>query len=162
MVNSWGYVEGSRWTRSGLDLNRQFWSGSTETEVQVLERQLRQLNFDGIIALHSDDTSEGLYGFVKGHELTRHVLEPALVEAGQILPRNFDRSIDNFEANNGIIEQGYDGVLTAPPEQKPRPFEIVFETPHHAALYKQVEAHIVAVQTILDRFKVMISEAQNI
>lgn len=162
VVNSWGYVEGSRWTRSGLDLNRQFWSGSTETEVQVLERQLRKLNFDGIIALHSDDTSEGLYGFVKGHELTRHVLEPALVEAGQILPRNFDRSIDNFEANNGIIEQGYDGVLTAPPEQKPRPFEIVFETPHHAALGKQVEAHIVAVQTILDRFKVMISEAQNI
>ena len=87
---------------------------------------------------------------------------PALEEAGRILPRNFDKSIDNFEANNGIIEKGYDGILTAPPEQKPRPFEIVFETPHHAALDKQVEAHVVAVQTILDRFKVMISEAQDI
>jgi protein MpaA len=160
--NAWGYVEGSRWMRSGRDLNRQFWKGSEEVEVAILESQLRKLKFDGLIALHSDDTSEGLYGFVTGHELTRHVLEPALVAAGRILPRNFDKSIDNFEANNGIIEKGYEGVLSAPPEQKPRPFEIVFETPHHAALDKQVEAHIVAMQTILDRFKVMISEAQNI
>ena len=162
VVNPWAYVEGSRWTRSGLDLNRQFWKGSREIEVQILERQLRKLNFNGIIALHSDDTSEGLYGFVKGHELTRHVLEPALEEAGRLLPRNFDKSIDNFEANDGIIEQGYDGILSAPPEQKPRPFEIVFETPHHAPLDKQIEAHMVAVQAILDRFKVMISEAQGI
>ena len=162
VCNPWAYVEGSRWTRSGLDLNRLFWTGSSEPEVEILERQLRNLDFNGIIALHSDDTSEGLYGFVKGHELTRHVLEPALGAAGQILRRNFDKSIDNFEANNGIIEQGYDGILSAPPEQKPRPFEIVFETPHHAAFDTQVEAHIVAVQTILDRFKVMISEAQDI
>lgn len=162
VTNPWAFVEGSRWTRTGLDLNRQFWIGSKDTEVQLLERQLRKLKFDGIIALHSDDTSEGVYGFVKGHELTRHVLEPALVEAGRILPRNFDKSIDNFEANNGIIEQGYDGIISAPPEQKPRPFEIVFETPHHAPLDKQIEAHIVVVQTILDRFKVLISEGQNI
>ncbi|HEY5741060.1 MAG TPA: succinylglutamate desuccinylase/aspartoacylase family protein [Terrimicrobiaceae bacterium] len=162
VCNPWAYRERSRWTRSGEDLNRQFWKDSPEVEVQVLERQLRNLNFNGIISLHSDDTSEGVYGFVKGHELTRHVLEPALEAAGHILPRNFDKSIDNFEANDGIIEQGYDGILSAPPEQKPRPFEVVFETPHHAAFDKQVEAHIVAVQTILDRFKVMISEAQDI
>ena len=94
--------------------------------------------------------------------MTRHVLEPALEAAGRILSRNFDKSIDNFEANNGIIEQGYDGILSAHPEQKPRPFEIVFETPHYAGFDRQVVAHIVAVQTILDRFKVMISQAQDI
>lgn len=162
VCNPDGFIESSRWSRSGLDINREFWTGSAEVEVQLLERQLRMLNFNGLIALHSDDTSEGLYGFVKGHELTRHVLEPALAEAGRILPRNFDKSIDNFEANNGIIEQGYEGILTAPPEQKPKPFEIVFETPHHAPLDQQIEAHVVAVQTILDRFKVLISEGQNI
>jgi protein MpaA len=162
VCNPWAYIEGSRWTRSGLDLNRLFWTDSSEPEIEILERQLRHLEFDGIIALHSDDTSEGVYGFVKGHELTRHVLEPALEAAGPLLRRNFDKSIDNFEANNGIIEQGYDGILSAPPEQKPRPFEIVFETPHQADFHSQVEAHIVAVQTILDRFKVMISEAQGI
>ena len=162
VVNLWGYEEDSRWARSGRDLNREFWRGSQEFEVATLERQLRKLRFDGLIALHSDDTSEGLYGFVDGHELTRHVLEPALEEAGKILPRNFDRSIDNFAANRGIIERGYEGILSAPPEQKPKPFQIVFETPHHTPLERQVEAHIAAVQTILDRFRVVISEAQNI
>ena len=89
VCNPWAYVEGSRWTRSGLDLNRLFWTGSSEPEVEILERQLRNLDFNGIIALHSDDTSEGLYGFVKGHELTRHVLEPALEAAGQHPPTQF-------------------------------------------------------------------------
>ncbi len=162
VCNPEGFTDGTRWTRSGLDLNREFWKGSEEILVQVLERQLRMLNFNGIIALHTDDTSEGLYGFVKGHELTRHVLEPALESAGRILPRNFDKSIDNFEANNGIIESGYEGILTAPPEQKFKPFEVVFETPQHAPLDRQVQAHVTAVQVILDRFKVLISEGQNI
>ena len=162
VCNLHGYREDSRWSASGRDLNREFWTGSEEVEVKLLEEQLQKLRFDGLIALHTDDTSEGLYGFVKGHELTRYVLEPALEEAGKILPRNFDKSIDNFEANNGIIEQGYEGILAAPPAQKPKPFQIVFETPHRAPMDLQVEAHIVAVQTILDRFKVLISEAQNI
>jgi len=162
VCNVEGYAENSRWTRSGLDLNREFWKGSAEIAVQILERQLQKLSFNGIIALHSDDTSGGLYGFVKGHELTRHVLEPALEAASRFLPRNFDKSIDNFEANNGIIERGYEGILTAPAEQHPKPFEVVFETPHHAPQESQIEAHVVAVQTILDRFKVLISEGQNI
>lgn len=162
VCNPGGFIDGTRWSRNGMDLNREFWKGSAEIEVKTLEGQLSRLKFDGIIALHCDDTSEGLYGFVKGHELTRHVLEPALEAAGKILPRNFDKSIDNFEANDGIIEQGYEGILTAPPEQKQRPFEVVFETPHHAPLDLQIEAHTVAIQTILDKFKVLISEGQNI
>lgn len=162
VVNSAGFRENSRWSESGLDLNREFWKGSAEGEVQVIERELMQWQFNGLIALHSDDTSEGLYGFVKGHELTRYVLEPALEAAGCILPRNLDRSIDNFEANNGIIERGYAGILSAPPGQKPEPFEIVFETPHLAEVSRQIEAHIAATLSILDRFKVLISEGQNI
>lgn len=162
VVNPSGYVENTRWSRSGLDLNREFWRESEELEVQLLERQLRHLQFNGIIALHSDDTSEGLYGFVKGHELTRHVLEPALEASGRILPRNFDKSIDNFDANNGIIEKGYEGILSAPPDQVPKPFEVVFETPQLADIDLQVEAHVVAVLTILDRFRILISEGQNI
>ena len=43
VCNPWAYVEGSRWTRSGLDLNRLFWTGSHEPEVEILERQLRNL-----------------------------------------------------------------------------------------------------------------------
>lgn len=162
VCNPWGYTRDARWLRSGADMNREFWRGTDEIEVLVLEGQLMKLGFDGIVALHTDDTSDGLYGFVRGHQLTRHVLEPSLEAASGILPRNLDRSIDNFEANNGVIETGYTGILGAPPTQKPRPFEIVFETPHLAPAALQIEAHLVAVQTMLERFRQMIAEAQNI
>ncbi len=162
VCNPDGYRDNSRWARNGKDLNREFWQNSEEIVVEMLERQLQKLQFNGIISLHSDDTSEGLYGFVKGHELTRHVLEPALEAASKYLPRNFDKSIDNFEANNGIIETGYEGILTAPPEQQPKPFEIVFETPHLAPQDKQIEAHIAALLGILNHFRTLISQGQNI
>ena len=162
VCNPWGYEHDARWLKSGADMNREFWRGTNEIEVLLLEGQLLRLAFDGIIALHTDDTSAGLYGFAKGHQLTRHVLEPSLEAASQFLPRNFDRSIDNFHANNGVIEQGYPGILGAPPTQKPKPFEIVFETPHHSPHHLQVEAHIAAVESILGNFRAMIAEAQNI
>lgn len=162
VCNPWGYARSTRWLKSGADMNREFWRGTDEIEVLVLEGQLLKLAFDGIVSLHADDTSSGLYGFVKGHQLTRHVLEPSLEAASKFLPRNFDRSIDNFQANQGIIIDGYTGVLGAPPTQKPRPFEIVFETPHHAPPDLQVEAHIAAILTMLESFRSMIAEAQNI
>jgi len=162
VCNPTGYADDTRWSRSGVDLNREFWRSSPEPEVAVLERQLINLDFDGIVALHADDTSNGIYGFVKGHELTRFVLEPALDRAERALPRNFDKSIDNFEANNGIIASGYAGVLSAPPHQEPRPLEMVFETPQLAPIEQQVEAHCLALEAILANFRAVISEAQNI
>lgn len=162
VCNPWGYSRDARWLKSGADMNREFWRGSDEIEVLVLEGQLMKLAFDGVVSLHADDTSPGLYGFVKGHQLTRHVLEPSLEAASRFLPRNSHGSIDNFRASEGVIEDGYTGILGAPPTQKPRPFEIVFETPHHAAVDLQVEAHIAAVLTMLERFRGMIAEGQNI
>jgi len=40
---------------------------TNEIKVLLLEGQLLRLAFDGIIALHTDDASHGLYGFAKGH-----------------------------------------------------------------------------------------------
>ncbi|MEI8312955.1 MAG: succinylglutamate desuccinylase/aspartoacylase family protein [Verrucomicrobiota bacterium] len=162
VCNPWGYARDTRWLKSGSDMNREFWRGSDEIEVLVLEGQLMKLAFDGIVSLHTDDTSPGLYGFVKGHQLTHHVLDPSLEAASRFLPRNFDKSIDNFQANAGIIADGYTGILGAPPTQSPRPFEIVFETPSHADSNLQVEAHVAAMLTMLGSFRAMIAEAQNI
>ncbi len=162
VCNPTGFADDTRWSRNGLDLNREFWRDSSEPEVMLLERQLSNLQFDGLIALHSDDTSDGLYGFINGHALTRHVLEPALARAETVLPRNFDKSIDNFQANEGIIESGYPGVLSAPPTQHPRPLEIVFETPQLTPMDKQVEAHCLALEEMLLRYRAVISEAQSI
>ena len=57
----------------------------------IIERELLVNKFDGIISLHSDDTSEGLYGFVRGHTLTQHLLTPALAAAEAALPVNQSR-----------------------------------------------------------------------
>jgi len=162
VCNPTGYSHGTRESRSGKDLNREFWRDSSEPEVVLLEKQLRNLVFDGIVSLHADDTSEGIYGFVQGHALTRHVLEPALARAETMLPRNYDRSIDNFQANLGIIEICYPGILSAPPGQHPQPLEIIFETPGLAPLEEQVEAQCLALEAVLLNFRAVIAEAQNI
>jgi hypothetical protein len=44
----------------------------------------------------------------------------------------------------------------------PVPFEIILETPHHAAMALQVEALVVAMRTILSEYRRLISFAANI
>jgi len=152
VCNPSGLEDGTRHSRSGRDLNREFWIGSREPEVQLLERQIRTLRFDGIISLHADDESCGLYAFALGAQVTQHVVEPALSAAEKVLPRNCEPTIDNFTARNGLIRKGYPGMLCAAPEARPRPFEIVFETPLVADLEKQIEANLVFLRHALEQY----------
>jgi hypothetical protein len=94
--------------------------------------------------------------------LTKHLLSPALAAAEQILPRNENAIIDGFNARNGIIREGYAGVLGAPPKLRPRPFEIIFETPQAAPQYLQEKALVVALQTILTEYRKFIAYAPNL
>jgi protein MpaA len=161
LCNPTGYEDNTRHSRCGKDLNREFWKSSGEPEIAILEHELRTQRFSGIIQLHADDTSDGIYGFVRGHTLTENLLRPALSEADKILPRNVNATIDGFAARNGIIYHSYEGILAAPLQSEP-PFEIIFETPHHAPMALQVEALVVAVRTILNEYRRLISFAANI
>ena len=162
ICNPTGFEDNTRHSRRGKDLNREFWKASTEPEVEILEHELRTGQFNGIIQLHADDTSEGIYGFVRGHTLTENLLRPALREAGKILPRNVSATIDGFAARDGIIYDHYEGILAAPVQIESIPFEIIFETPHHAPVDLQVEALVVAIRTILSEYRDLISFAANI
>lgn len=162
VCNPTGFEDNTRHSRAGRDLNREFWRASTEAEIRLLEHELRTCRFQGLIQLHADDTSEGIYGFVRGHTLTENLLRPALREAGKILPRNVNATIDGFAARDGIIYDHYDGVLAAPARMDPVPFEIILETPHRAPLDLQVEALVVALRTILTEYRRLISFAANI
>lgn len=162
ICNLWGFDHGKREGESGKDLNRCFWQDQEEAEIRLLEQDLRSKNFDGIIALHTDDTSEGIYGYVNGSTLTRHLLEPALHTASEVLPRDGRHEIDTHPAERSIITGGYTGILQAPPDQHPKPFEIVFETPHHAPLGPQVEAHLTVLKEILRLFREISSEGMDI
>jgi protein MpaA len=158
LCNPTGYEDGTRSSRSGYDLNRQFWQGSLEPEVALIERELLQHRFDGIIALHSDDTSEGLYGFARGATMTEHLLKPALAAAQAALPVNEASIIDGFHAVNGIIHTAYDGILSAPPGTRPAPFEIILESPHHAPM----DACVLALTEIVREYRRMVAYGANL
>ena len=162
VCNPWGFDHGCREGKAGKDLNRCFWREKEEAEVRLIEQELRAKQFDGIISLHTDDTSEGIYGYVNGSTLTRHLLEPALHAASAVIPRDIRPLIDTHPASASIISGGYEGILAAPEDQHPQPFSIVFETPHDTSLGKQVEAHLVAIKEILRLFREISSEGRDI
>jgi hypothetical protein len=162
LCNPTGYEDGTRHSRSGRDLNREFWVGSREPEVQLLEQQIRTLRFDGMISLHADCDSPGLYAFALGAQVTQYVVEPALTAAEKIVPRNLDARIDNFTARNGLIRKGYPGMLCAAPEARPRPFEIVFETPLLVDIDLQVEANLVFLRHALEQFQQLQAIGQDL
>jgi protein MpaA len=162
LCNPSGYMDGTRHARCGLDLNRHFWSECREPEIHLIEAELLRQKFDGIISLHSDDTSDGMYGFVRGHTLTKHLMEPALAAAEAALPRNKRDQIDGFHAVEGIILSGYGGILSAAPGASPEPFEIVIETPQHAPMDLQRQAFVLALRSILREYREFISYAADI
>ena len=160
--NPTGFEDGTRHSRNGRDLNREFWDNSSEPEVRLLQAELISRSFNGIISLHTDDTSDGFYGIVRGATLTKHLIEPALQAAGKFLPRDKRPIIDGFQARNGVIRDAYDGVLSAPPKVRPRPFEIILETPQAPPPFLKECAFVVALKTILTEYRKFIAYAPNL
>lgn len=162
VCNPTGYEDGTRHNRRGADLNREFWRGSSHPEVGILEAELSGQHFDGIIALHADDTSDGLYGYAHGRLLNEELLKPALRASETILQRNRGPVIDGFAAEEGVIGDCFPGILAPPPDRHPRPFELIFETPAAAPLELQAAAAAVALDTILSEHRKFISYAQDL
>lgn len=162
VCNPSGVAAGTRHSASGKDLNREFWRESGEPEVRLLEAEIRHHGFQGLVSLHADDTSDGIYGYVRGAVLTRALLEPALEAAGRILQLNRAPVIDGFPAENGIISECFDGILTSPPQLHPAPFEIILETPQGAVLERQTEALVAGLLVILVEYRKFIAFAPNL
>jgi hypothetical protein len=162
VCNPTGFEDATRFSRAGKDLNREFWKNSSEPEVRLLQAELISRSFQGIISLHTDDTSDGFYGFVNGATLTKDLIKPALQAAEKFLPRDERPVIDGFQARNGIIRDNYQGILSAPPKVRPRPFEIILETPVTPPEYLKELAFVAALQTILTEYNKFIAYAPNL
>lgn len=162
LCNPAGYEDATRHNRWGFDLNREFWRSSRQPEVRILETELLEQKFDGVIAIHADDTSDGLYGYTHGRVLNENLLVPALQASSHILPINHSALIDGFSAAKGIIAQCFQGILTPPPAQSPRPFEIIFETPALAPVTQQAEAIYCALRSILKEYRGFIAQGANL
>lgn len=163
ICNPTGIADGTRHSRSGVDLNREFWQGSKHPEVYYLERELGVLAFQGVVALHADDTASGVYAFVRGATLTKALARPAIQAAEAFLPKASGDLIDSFPAQDALIHQHcYEGVLTNPVELHPVPFEIIFETPQKAPFDLQVKAAVAALDAILEEYRPFLSIQQNL
>ena len=162
VCNPTGFEDNTRHSRGGKDLNREFWRNSAEPEVRLLEAELKSRSFQGIISLHTDDTSDGFYGFAHGATITKNLIEPALTAAEKLLPRDERPVIDGFNARNGIIRDGYEGILSAPSKVRPRPFEIILETPATPPTYLKELAFVAALQSILLEYNKFIAYAPNL
>lgn len=162
VINPVGYERGTRANHTGKDLNREFWRGSAEVEVQAIERELRAHAFHGIITLHADDTCEGVYGYAHGRTLNEALLGPALAAAKPFLPVDERAVIDGFPARSGLLCDCFPGVLSAPPEQHPRPFDLIFETPACAPFAQQVAATVAALDAIIATYPGFIAYAQDL
>ena len=162
VCNPTGFEDNTRTSRRGKDLNREFWIGSAEPEVRLLQAELVSRSFHGIISLHTDDTCSGFYGIVGGATLTKYLIEPALKAAEALLPRDERLLIDGFSARNGVIRDWYPGVISAPPKVRPRPFEIVLETPKAPPAFLKQCAFVAALLSILSEYRKFIAYAQNL
>jgi len=161
-VNPTGLEDGTRENRAGKDLNREFWRDSPQPEIRALEAELETRRFQGLITLHDDDTCEGHYGYAHGHALDDALLRPALLAAERILPRDRRSRIDGFIAREGVINDCFLGVLSPPPHQRPRPFNLILETPARAPLGVQVAMHVAALNAILATYRGFIAYAQDL
>jgi hypothetical protein len=162
ICNPTGFEDDTRHSRRGKDLNREFWKNSAEPEVRLLQADLISRSFHGLISLHTDDTASGCYGIVRGATLTKHLIEPALRAAEEFLPRDERSVIDGFKARDGVVRECYEGVLSAPPKVRPRPFEIILETPKVPPSFLKEAALVRALASILTEYRKFISYAQNL
>jgi len=163
VCNPTGVEDGTRHSRSGVDLNREFWKGSKEPEVYYLERELGVLLFQGVVALHADNTTPGVYAYVRGATLTEALARPAIQAAEAFLPRAVGSVIDGFPARDALIQgHCFDGVLSNPAELHPAPFELIFETPQEKPFDLQVKAAVAALDRVLLEYRPFLAYGQDL
>ena len=162
VCNPSGLEDGTRHSRAGCDLNREFWHGSKQPEVYYLERELGVHQFAGLVALHCDTTAKGAYAFVRGATLTEALAKPALAAAAEYLPLANGEIIDGFAARGGLISECCEGVLSNPAELNPLPFEIIFTTPRAHPMPRQVAAVVATLGTILREYRQFLAYGQDL
>src|SRR6185312_11556707 len=91
VCNPTGFEDNTSHSRTGKNLDQEFWKNTAEPEVRYLQSEIWMHAFDGIISLRSDGISEGFSGHAAGAILSEHLLEPALREAEQFLSRGHGR-----------------------------------------------------------------------
>ena len=144
VCNPSGLETCNRLSSRGKDLDREFWRGSAEPEVQALEAELTRRAFDGIISLRSEASATKFAGLVNHEPLSDLLLGAALDAAETFLPV--------LRRVNGERRYLRPGMLQSPPHATRRPFEIALASPRTAPLHLQTEAFSAALLAILSEY----------
>jgi hypothetical protein len=150
VCNPTGFEDGTNQARGGRDLIGDFWKDSLHPEVRLLQTEILFHSFHGAIALRTHAAINGFRGLARGATLTRHLVEPALQAAENFLP-----------VDKGVESAGQ-GILSAPSGIRPRPFEIVLQSPLNAPEFLKECAFVTALHTILAEYRKFIAYARNL
>jgi hypothetical protein len=152
--NPSGYVHETDDTHNGKDLNREFWQGSREPEVLLLQSEILSHAFSGMISLYSNDTKDHFGAVGRDGIIQKHLIDPAL-RAVQKFSEHYDPPIFRSPEEFTAVERS--GRLSAPPDLRPKPFEIILETAETRAAWL-----VVAFLNILDEYRKLIAYAPNL
>jgi len=161
ICNPTGFEDDTHFSRSGADLNHEFWQGSRQPEVYYLERELGVTGFHGVISLHTED-SEGFYAHSRSEIIGKALVQPALAAASRFLPLTGRPVRSKCAAAEATGRACHEGVLVNHGDLPSRPFEIVLETPQSAPDEAQIDAAVVALESILAEYRPFLATQQNI
>jgi hypothetical protein len=150
VCNPAGFEDGTSHPRRGKELNGGFWNDASQPETRLLQTEILFHSFHGGIVLRASSAINGFHGIARGATLTRHLVEPALQAAEQFLP-----------LHNGV-ERQEECILTAPPKVRPRPFEIVLQSPKDSPVFLAECAFVAALHAILVEYRKFIAYARNL
>jgi len=147
ICNPTGYEDGTRRSRTGVDLNGQFWKSSRAPEVQLSQAELAGRAFHGIISLHTNDTKACFFGAVSDQSLGHEIMEPVFQAVTAFSAHYRPPIFNGFHPRKGAVRNGA-GILSGPPLNRRRPFEVILEAPETCAAWL-----IISLNTILKEYR---------
>ncbi len=162
-LNSYGYVHETRLNGQETDINWAFLRNDVP-EIDIIRDFVKDREFEAVVDLHEDWESPGYYLYEQfrgrlsiGREVTRRVSE--------VCPLNMNTTIENEAAQNGVIfpnlaverRRKGEGIPIALFQQKYTDHLITSETPTGEPMARRVQAHLIALETIIEAHCVSLS-----
>ncbi len=156
-INPYGFEYDTRENHNNKDLNRLFKDESPLPEVVLTKSIFKPSYFDLTLELHEDCDSDGYYLFQKSIKPGGLELGYKIIDAVKnIIQVNLNNEIDDIKADAGVIHR-----LKNANEMEWWPMAIyslsmntghsfTLETPTNLPLTKRIEAHLSAIETVLN------------
>ena len=147
LCNPVGYVDCCDVLPSGRDFEQEIWNNSDAPETQLIEKELSQRRFDGIISLRGDPLATRVQASVSDNCLD--FVTPAFTAAEQALPPNQRAQFTGFSVRKRCPDQGsrsYRG-------HSQKSFEIALEVPRQFSHRLQSKIFLVSLHSILAAYR---------